>query len=309
MDGIKWTWIVLGLWIPSAWGQITLSADTSRIQWGERVEIVAGWELTLEAMHALPLDPWGAWEDSLRTAMDVVSSTPLDTLAAPLGSDADVLLRQSWTATSFDSGFVVLKPILWGNGTSNPVMVEVLAPRLDPDAQPEPPADIVGFEPTFWDRAKPWLGWILGCLLTIALGIGLHRILKNWKRNPVAEADLSEPVEVRPPHEVALAILNRLALEEGWKRGLEKDVHVEASLAVRHYIEGRFAFQAAERTTAEIKELIGTSPIPSSWHGRLVAAFEAGDMVKFAKGTMSELAHRETIQGYIEFVKSTQPDE
>lgn len=309
MDGIKWTWIVLGLWIPSAWGQITLSADTSRIQWGERVEIVADWELTLEAMHALPLDPWGAWEDSLRTAMDVVSSTPLDTLAAPLGSDADVLLRQSWTVTSFDSGFVVLKPILWGNGTSNPVMVEVLAPRLDPDAQPEPPADIVGFEPTFWDRAKPWLGWILGCLLTIALGIGLHRILKNWKRNPVAEADLSEPVEVRPPHEVALAILNRLALEEGWKRGLEKDVHVEASLAVRHYIEGRFAFQAAERTTAEIKELIGTSPIPSSWHGRLVAAFEAGDMVKFAKGTMSELAHRETIQGYIEFVKSTQPDE
>ena len=309
MDGIKWTWIVLGLWIPSAWGQITLSADTSRIQWGERVEIVADWELTLEAMHALPLDPWGAWEDSLRTAMDVVSSTPLDTLAAPLGSDADVLLRQSWTATSFDSGFVVLKPILWGNGTSNPVMVEVLAPRLDPDAQPEPPADIVGFEPTFWDRAKPWLGWILGCLLTIALGIGLHRILKNWKRNPVAEADLSEPVEVRPPHEVALAILNRLALEEGWKRGLEKDVHVEASLAVRHYIEGRFAFQAAERTTAEIKELIGTSPIPSSWHGRLVAAFEAGDIVKFAKGTMSELAHRETIQGYIEFVKSTQPDE
>ena len=309
MDGIKWTWIVLGLWIPSAWGQITLSADTSRIQWGERVEIVADWELTLEAMHALPLDPWGAWEDSLRTAMDVVSSTPLDTLAAPLGSDADVLLRQSWTATSFDSGFVVLKPILWGNGTSNPVMVKVLAPRLDPDAQPEPPADIVGFEPTFWDRAKPWLGWILGCLLTIALGIGLHRILKNWKRNPVAEADLSEPVEVRPPHEVALAILNRLALEEGWKRGLEKDVHVEASLAVRHYIEGRFAFQAAERTTAEIKELIGTSPIPSSWHGRLVAAFEAGDMVKFAKGTMSELAHRETIQGYIEFVKSTQPDE
>ena len=309
MDGIKWTWIVLGLWIPSAWGQITLSADTSRIQWGERVEIVADWELTLEAMHALPLDPWGAWEDSLRTAMDVVSSTPLDTLAAPLGSDADVLLRQSWTATSFDSGFVVLKPILWGNGTSNPVMVEVLAPRLDPDAQPEPPADIVGFEPTFWDRVKPWLGWILGCLLTIALGIGLHRILKNWKRNPVAEADLSEPVEVRPPHEVALAILNRLALEEGWKRGLEKDVHVEASLAVRHYIEGRFAFQAAERTTAEIKELIGTSPIPSSWHGRLVAAFEAGDMVKFAKGTMSELAHRETIQGYIEFVKSTQPDE
>ena len=309
MDGIKWTWIVLGLWIPSAWGQITLSADTSRIQWGERVEIVADWELTLEAMHALPLDPWGAWEDSLRTAMDVVSSTPLDTLAAPLGSDADVLLRQSWTATSFDSGFVVLKPILWGNGTSNPVMVEILAPRLDPDAQPEPPADIVGFEPTFWDRAKPWLGWILGCLLTIALGIGLHRILKNWKRNPVAEADLSEPVEVRPPHEVALAILNRLALEEGWKRGLEKDVHVEASLAVRHYIEGRFAFQAAERTTAEIKELIGTSPIPSSWHGRLVAAFEAGDIVKFAKGTMSELAHRETIQGYIEFVKSTQPDE
>ena len=309
MDGIKWTWIVLGLWIPSAWGQITLSADTSRIQWGERVEIVADWELTLEAMHALPLDPWGAWEDSLRTAMDVVSSTPLDTLAAPLGSDADVLLRQSWTATSFDSGFVVLKPILWGNGTSNPVMVEVLAPRLDPDAQPEPPADIVGFEPTFWDRAKPWLGWILGCLLTIAVGIGLHRILKNWKRNSAEEADLSEPVEVRPPHEVALAILNRLALEEGWKRGLEKDVHVEASLAVRHYIEGRFAFQAAERTTAEIKELIGTSPIPSSWHGRLVAAFEAGDMVKFAKGTMSELAHRETIQGYIEFVKSTQPDE
>ena len=309
MDGIKWTWIVLGLWIPSAWGQITLSADTSRIQWGERVEIVADWELTLEAMHALPLDPWGAWEDSLRTAMDVVSSTPLDTLAAPLGSDADVLLRQSWTATSFDSGFVVLKPILWANGTSNPVMVEVLAPRLDPDAQPEPPADIVGFEPTFWDRVKPWLGWILGCILTIALGIGLHRILKNWKRNPVAEADLSETVEVRPPHEVALAILNRLALEEGWKRGLEKDVHVEASLAVRHYIEGRFAFQAAERTTAEIKELIGTSPIPSSWHGRLVAAFEAGDMVKFAKGTMSELAHRETIQGYIEFVKSTQPDE
>lgn len=301
--------MVLGLWISAAWGQISLSVDTNRIQWGERVEIVADWELTLEAMHALPLDPWGSWEDSLRTAMDVLASTPLDTLAAPLGSDADVLLRQSWTATSFDSGFVVLKPILWGSGTSTPLMVEVLTPQLDPDSQPEPPADIVGFEPTFWDRARPWLGWVLGSLLALVLGLGLSRILKNWKRNSVAEANISEPVEVRPPHEVALAILNRLASEEGWKRGLAKDVHVEASLAVRHYIEGRFAFQAAERTTAEIKELIRTSPIPQAWHGRLVAAFEAGDMVKFAKGSMSELAHRETIQGYIEFVKSTQPDE
>jgi hypothetical protein len=309
MDAIKWAWMVPGLWIPSAWGQISLSADTNRIQWGERVEIVADWELTLEALHALPIDPWGSWEDSLRTTMDVLASTPLDTLAAPLGSDADVLLRQSWTATSFDSGFVVIKPILWGNGTSNPLMVEVLTPQLNPDAQPQPPADIVGFEPTFWDRAKPWLGWILGSLLTIGLGLVLWRILKNWKRKTNEGTGIPELVELRPPHEIALAILNRLALEEGWKRGLEKDVHVEASLAVRYYIEGRFSFQAAERTTAEIKELIRTSPIPQAWHGRLVAAFEAGDMVKFAKGSMSELAHRETIQGYIEFVKSTQPDE
>lgn len=307
MRGSKWLLSIACLVALPAKGQFTLEADTNRIQWGERVTLTATWMTSLAALKATPETTWSAWQDSLETSLDVLKTHPLDTAAAPPSSGMEVMVSQSWEATSFDSGFVAIAPLALGAMASNALTIQVLTPDLDAEAQPRPPADIVGVHLTWWDRLKAWAPWMLGLALLGGLVWLAARFLPNLRARR-HESPLPEVVvDGRPPHEIALGILAPLLADEGWKRGLDKDVHVEASLAVRHYLEGRFGLQAAERTTSELKVILPTSSVPASWHPRLVASFEAGDMVKFAKGSIPDLAHREILKGYIDFVESTIP--
>ncbi|MDA0945531.1 MAG: hypothetical protein RLZZ314_1494 [Bacteroidota bacterium] len=295
---------MVALWLGgfiSMHGQIELSMDKSTLQWGERATLCATWTTDV---GALGLDSiwWPAWQDTTSGGLEILQDMPPDTLPAPLDEHGDILLQKCWVVTSWDSGFVVVPPLVVDDLTSNALMVEVVTPSLPDDASPAPPMDIVAFEKTLWDRLRVVMPWLLALSGLVLLG-WLVQKLRRTKRG-VARDDVP-PTPPRLPHEIALEILTTLLREQGWLKGRAKDVHVEAGLAVRHYLEGRFGMPAAEKTTGEVRAMMQGSDVPTAWQTRLIDIMETADQVKFAKAELPALTHESLLKAYISFVEST----
>lgn len=292
---------------PVLHGQIEWRADTTTLQWGERMTLTAEWLLTIEELTSGVADStsWPAWSDTTAGGFEILSSSAVDTLAAPEGSFGDVLLRKEWVVTSWDSGLVTLPPVAFGEFKTEPILVEVLAPLLTEDATPSPPRSIVAFEWTLWEQfLRHRQELTLFALLLLAMFVG--RWL--WRHRPVSVhvRHAEEPTApARPAHEVALEALGLLLLEERWTRGEAKEVQAQASLVLRRYLEQQFGLKAAERTTSEIQAMLGASSVPQDWQERLLRALKQADVVKFAKGELPHLTHKATLESYIEFVEHT----
>lgn len=292
------------------WGQVSLQPDTTALQWGERVQLTANWLLTLEELNAGVADSaaWPAWADTTAGGLEVLAESDLDTLPSPVGAAGDVVLQKSWLVTSWDSGFVVVPPVAFGPHTTQPFMLEVVTPNLEPEAQPQPAQGIVVFEWTLWEQiARTWPWWA-GTLLVLFLAF----VAWTWRsrRNATLDEGASHPADKtppRPPHEVALEALDRLIAKKAWQRGEAKEVQAEASLVIRRYLEGQFDMRAAEKTTDEVVAMLGASRVPSGWHDRLARALAQADTVKFAKVELSDLTHLGTLEAYRAFVIETQP--
>ena len=289
--------------------QVSWSVDTTQIQWGEPLTLTAEWTLTLEAFQTgvANEEAWPNWTDTTSAGFEILSSTPVDTLAAGIETGADVLLRKSWTLTSWDSGFVVMPPERFGPHETEPLLIRVVTPSLEENAQPKPPADIAAVQWTLWERllmAGPWL--LVGVLASFAAWLAKW-LLRRWNHRKVDDNLEEQPVAtVDPPHITALEALKRLKAEKGWTQGRAKEVQAEASLVLRTYLEGRFGLPAAERTTEEIAQLLPMSAIPQPWHDRLLTGLTQADVVKFAKGRLPDATHVATLDAYLEFVLDTQ---
>jgi hypothetical protein len=298
-------------WSNPSWAQVSLQPDTSALQWGERVQLTANWLLTLDELNAGLADStaWPAWTDTTAGGLEVLAESDIDTVPSPADASGDLILRKAWLVTSWDSGFVVVPPVAFGPHLTQPFMLEVVAPNLQPEAQPRPAQGIVVFEWTLWEqlmRTWPWWG---GAMLALALAFAAWKL--GWRRNHSANGDASNQEDVSPsrlPHEVALESLDRLIANEAWKRGEAKEVQAEASLVLRRYLEGQFDMRAAEKTTDEVVAMLGSSRVPSAWHDRLARTLAQADMVKFAKGELPDLTHRTTLEACRDFVIETQPD-
>ena len=292
--------------------QVSWSLDTTQIQWGEPLTLTAEWALTLESLNEgmANEEAWPNWTDTTTSGLEILSSTSVDTLAAGLETGADVILRKSWMLTSWDSGFVVLPPERFGPHETEPLLVRVVTPLLEENAQPRPPADIAAVQWTLWERllmAGPWL--LLGVLALIAVLL-TRWLLRRWNNRIVEEPLEQEPEAIlQPAHITALQALHRLKAEEGWTQGRAKEVQAEASLVLRTYLEGRFGLPAAERTTREIAELLPMSAVPQPWHDRLLTGLTQTDVVKFAKGHLPDASHVATLDAYLEFVLHTKVDD
>lgn len=293
-------------------GQLELRVDTAKIQWGEPIQLTAEWLLQANELSAGLGAPsqWPNWADSIPNGFEVLDASPLDTIPAPLDASGDVMLRKTWTITSWDSGFVVLAPGQFSSLRSNPILIEVRTPILEDDAQVRPPTNLIEVHWSWWEWVVLHWKWMLG-IVALALGLfGLKHALALLRTRPENKTEvepLSGPTE--SPETIALRVLRRILKEEVWNQGRGKEAQAEASLIIRQYLEQRFDVPAAERTTTEIRGLLPFSAIPTAWHARLLAAFEHADSVKFAKGQMPAERHRNLLETYVAFVLDNQPQE
>ncbi len=131
----------------------------------------------------------------------------------------------------------------------------------------------------------PWL-WILTALMAIALAYFGWKYLRRWlenRRRAKPETTPTEPVDPRPPVEIALAELARIERLDLPGQGRFKEHYSLVSDCLRQYLESEYGFPALEHTTAEIRASLRQTSLEQKCRHQFLSIFEVGDLVKFAR--------------------------
>jgi hypothetical protein len=160
------------------------------------------------------------------------------------------------------------------DATGNEVLVGVTS-LLAKEKNPTDIRDIKPPEEVPFD----WRPYALaaGAVVAVALlGAAFFYFLNRPRRQRV--------LPPRPPHELALAALNRLRTRRLIEDGKFEDYYVELSAIVRRYLESRFHLRAPEMTTEEFLSTVASDARLTPPHRRLLGEFlSQADLVKFAR--------------------------
>ena len=274
--------------------QFTLSADTGRIGWGERVTIKARIGVNASE-NIVSLDSFPQWTDSIPGGLEVIEILGPDTVA-PSEDDPEVwdyVVEKSWVTTAWDSGFVDLpglqiQKIPTRTGDKNELIIH---------------AEIIEVNWTASERLRLALPYILYFIVLSAL-IG---ILYYFYRKIIAKEKIIEPTPdiVIPPHIEALQKLEDLRARESWLKGDEKTFQVDLSQTIRRYVDRRFGVSSLDKTSSEAVKIIKSLDISQSYKQSISNALLIGDQVKFAKYRAAHDIHLKSINDCIEFVQKT----
>ena len=137
-------------------------------------------------------------------------------------------------------------------------------------------------------------------VLVSVLGAGFFYLLNRPRRQRV--------IAPRPPHEIALAALNRLHTRHLIEEGKFEDYYVELSAIIRRYLEDRFTLRAPEMTTEEFLQTAASEARLAAAQRRLLGDFlTQADLVKFARLLPSLRDSEAAYDAARRFVEETQP--
>lgn len=222
------------------------------------------------------------FSDTIVSGLEIVERLPLDT---QLADDGLLLVSQSYVLTSFDSAlyFIDAQPFVDGTDTlySNPLSLKVVS--IPVDTAQHAIADIKPVYAPPFDWPLFWLIVLitLGVVVLAVIGFFVYRYVK---RHAASSAEVAEPQDLRPAHEIALERLDVIKAEKLWQQNRAKEYHTQLTDVVRDYIARRFGICAVEQTSAEI--LAGIQPELSGQktvYADLKTLLTTSDLVKFAK--------------------------
>jgi hypothetical protein len=149
-----------------------------------------------------------------------------------------------------------------------------------------------------------WRPYGLGAALLVLLG--LLGALFYYVLNRPRKRYVAPPI---PPHEIALAALNKLRARHYTEEGRFADYYVELSAIGRRYLEDRFHLRAPEMTTEEFLAAAGRDPRLTPTQRRLLSEFlSQADLVKFARHMPTLDDAEAAFQAAKRFVDETRPD-
>ena len=183
-------------------------------------------------------------------------------------------------------------------------MVErLLGNESDPQLQPEDPMISLEYPNV---RGATIIWSVLG---GVALATALATALVIWRRRerPVI---LPPPI---PPHERALGELAELARErdELIATGAYQDYYLRLTQIAKRYLGGRFGFEALDRTTEEIQDLlrgrrVSLAPLDAD---AVLTFLQDCDLVKFARLSPPKDEAHSALETVREFVEVSRPRE
>lgn len=223
--------------------------------------------------------------------------------------------EKEWT-TIMELEFGVFRP---GQTTLEPFEIDLIGRNSDGEVRSEPitvkvlsSLDDVEGEPSFAAPRPPVEVWVEDNSVYLAAGFGAVSLLFGlfffWYRR--RDDHLEPAVPPRPPHEVALERLGRLAADDLVERGQHMIFYVRLSETIREYLGRRYGFKGVEMTTTEILEALERADVswPPSVSREDIAEFLLHcDAVKFGGQIPSAQTASEKLRRAFAFVESTRP--
>jgi hypothetical protein len=188
-------------------------------------------------------------------------------------------LHQELTITSFDSGTVILPPmVLKVNGKSyatDSIPIEVSYAQQDFSKDYRDIKEIEEVPKPAW---MAWIPWILGAFTLIAIGVIIYLLRKPKKAAPVPE-----PVQPKlGPYEEALQALEELR-KQGLQNGEIKTYYSRLNDILRVFMFRKMKVATLEKTNEELIGELRRMPLDKENFNQLVHALQIADFVKFAK--------------------------
>lgn len=148
----------------------------------------------------------------------------------------------------------------------------------------------------------PWLQalWTLLLAAAVLAGIGWYAGRAGWIRARPAEPP-------RPPEELARERLAALRASGFLAAGQYKQYYSELTDIARHYLEGRFAIAALDRTTPELLRTLKARQFARQDAAMLREVLERADLAKFAKAKPDETEAQSDRQAVADWVERTAP--
>ena len=270
--------------------------------------ILIGDQIGMELGISLPNNFTTTWPnigDTITGNIEVISKSSIDTII----DNGILTLIQKLTITSFDSGYFELPSFSFNFGKkgdslaylseTGSLYLEVFTPEVD-TSQAFKVIKAPYAEPYTFMEIFPWI--LLGLLVVGLIVLGVWFIIRRNKNKPIFA---SKPKPIRPPQEVALEKLEALRLAKVWQQGKLKVYHSQLTDIVREYLDNRFRFDAPEMTSEEIISELKNHKINNEVLGKLKAAFELSDFVKFAKAQPTALENDLSHSHCVDFINET----
>ncbi|MDG1477346.1 MAG: hypothetical protein P8Q14_09375, partial [Vicingaceae bacterium] len=281
---------------------VNATIDTNFLLIGEQTQIELKVQYRLDGKAVSVQFP--TLVDTITEFIEVVYTSPIDTVYPDKNDLALIEQTQRITVTSFDSGSYVIPyfeiQINENLFQTGPLHIEVMPMEVDTSkaifdirGPIEEPFSII-------DWAKENWIWIAIVLVLLIGGILLIYYLKSRPEKVEEEIKV-----IIPPHVIGLQKLQKLKEDQLWQTGKVKMHHSEISEIIREYIEKRYEVNALENTTDEIMQSLRFHSIEPNLLAKLNQVLVLADLVKFAKEKPLANENEMSLMNAIEFVKET----
>ena len=243
---------------------------------------------------------------------ELIEDLPIDTLSR---EGRKLKLRKSYRLAAFDEGIHRVVPqvmyadknivdTIGGDDT-----LELLVTTIEIDSTWHAIFDIKPQKtlPFRLGEITGYMKWTLVALLALAaLAYAAKRILERYGKR---FSDMFRPAPPLPPHEAALAALEKLRAQRLWQEGKHKLYYSALTDILRTYIAGRYGVSAMEMTSDEIVEAMRGVDLPRKSAMDLAQILREADLVKFAKAAPEADENEAAYRAACDFVEQTKPEE
>jgi len=179
-----------------------------------------------------------------------------------------LLLQQTITLTSWDSGHWAIPSFTLMSSKTKPVPISVSFSPMDPN---QPYHDIKDILEVQKPIASNWYWYLIGIAVLIALFLLFFP--PKEKKEVVAK-----PIVAEDPYKAALKRLEKIN-----SVGEPKYFYTELVDILRNYLEKRKNIQSFSKTTDDLSVQMRQLKLPHEQYMQLVQTLQLSDMVKFAK--------------------------
>ncbi len=243
---------------------------------------------------------------------ELIEDLPIDTLSR---EGRKLKLRKSYRLAAFDEGIHRVVPqVMYADKNIVDTIggadtLELLVTTIEIDSTSHAIFDIKPQKtlPFRLGEITGYIKWTLVALLALAaLAYAAKRILKRYGKR---FSDMFRPAPPLPPHEAALAALEKLRAQRLWQEGRHKQYYSALTDILRTYIAGRYGVSAMEMTSDEIVEAMRGVDLPRKSAMDLAQILREADLVKFAKAAPEADENEAAYRAACDFVEQTKPEE